>query len=146
MRATMTPSTTTKLTPRKRLSRGLSYTAVGPMDVARGAVALGVHSAASGAANLRRRYRQSRLAQDVAAAPQTLATELAAAQDAVAGLPQALQQARRRRRRSRRPWVIAGAAAVLLAGGAAAFLIIRRSARPEQPSTRPPSVDVRPQP
>jgi hypothetical protein len=139
-------NTATTLTPRQRLTRGLSYTATGPLDVTRGVVGLGAHSARTGAANLRRYYRQSRLAQDVAAAPETLARELAAAQDVVAELPQVLQQARRPRRRSRRRWLIAGASAVLLAGGAAAFVVIRRSSRPEPSSPRPPSVDVQPQP
>jgi hypothetical protein len=135
----------TRLTPRQRLSRGLTYTAVGPVDVTRGVVGLGVHSAQAGASNLRRRYREGRLARDLQTAQETLAQELAAAQDVVTGLPQALQQARRSRRRGKRPWVIAGVAAVALAGGAAAFSIVRRSSR-EKPSPRPPSVDVEPRP
>jgi Cell wall synthesis protein CwsA len=135
----------TRLTPRQRLSRGLTYTAVGPVDVNRGVVGLSVHSAHAGASNLRRRYREGRLARDLQAAQETLAQELAAAQDVVTGLPQALQQARRSRRRGKRPWLIAGVAAVALAGGAAAFSIVRRSSR-EEPSPRPPSVDVEPRP
>lgn len=135
----------TRLTPRQRLSRGLTYTAVGPVDVTRGVVGLSVHSAQAGASNLRRRYRQGRLARDLQTAQETLAQELAAAQDVVTGLPQALQQARRSRRRGKRPWVIAGVAAVALAGGAAAFSIVRRSSH-EEPSPRPPSVDVEPRP
>ncbi|MGH3560453.1 MAG: cell wall synthesis protein CwsA [Mycobacterium sp.] len=141
-----TPNTATKLTPRQRLTRGLTHTAAGPVDVTRGVVGIGVHSARAGAASLRRRYRESRLAREVAAAPETIAKELAAAQGAVSGLPQTLQRARRPEHRSRRPWVIAGVAAVLLAGGAAAFVIIRRSSRPDEPSPRPPSVDVQPRP
>ena len=138
----------TRLTPWQRLSRGLTYTAVGPVDVTRGligGVGLGVHSAAAGASNLRRRYREGRLARDLQTAQETLAQELAAAQDVVTGLPQALQQARRSRRRGKRPWVIAGVAAVVLAAGAAAFSIVRRSSG-EEPSPRPPSVDVEPRP
>jgi hypothetical protein len=92
----------TRLTPRQRLSRGLS-------------------------------------AQDV------LAQELAAAQEVVTGLPEALAHARRSQRRGKRPWVIAGIAAAVLAGGAAAFSIVRRSSR-QEPSTLPPSVDVQPRP
>jgi hypothetical protein len=134
-----------RLTPRQRLSRGLTYTAVGPVDVTRGLVGLGAHSAQSGASNLRRRYREGRLARDLQSAQQTLAQELAAAQDVVTGLPEALQQARRSRRRGKRPWLIAGVAAVALAGGAAAFSIVRRSSH-EEPSPRPPSVDVEPRP
>ncbi|MGH3598353.1 MAG: cell wall synthesis protein CwsA [Mycobacterium sp.] len=135
----------TRLTPRQRLTRGLAYTAVGPADVTRGVVGLGVHSAQAGTSNLRRRYREGRLARDLQTAQETIAQELAAAQEVVTGLPQALQQARRSRRRSKRPWVIVGFAVVALAGGAVAFSIIRRSSRPA-PSPRPPSVDVQPRP
>ncbi len=137
----------TRLTPRQRLSRGLTNTAVGPVDVTRGLVALGAHSAQSGASNLRRRYREGRLARDLQNAQETLAQELAATQDVVTGLPQALQEARRSRRHGKRPFVLAGVAAVVLAGGAAAFSIVRRrrSSR-EEPSPRPPSVDVEPRP
>jgi hypothetical protein len=141
----MSATTKTRLTPRQRLTRGLTYTAVGPVDVTRGLVGLGVHSAQTGASNLRRHYREGRLARDLQTAQETITQELAAAQDVVSGLPQALQEARRSQRRSRRPWVIAGLAAAGLAGGAAAFSIIRRSSRPE-PSPRPPSVDVQPRP
>jgi hypothetical protein len=135
----------TRLTPRQRLSRGLTYTAVGPVDVTRGIVGLGAHSAHAGASNLRRRYREGRLARDLQTAQETLAQELAAAQEVVSGLPQALQQARRSHRRGKRPWVIAGVAVAVIAGGAAAFSIVRRSARRE-PSPRPTSVDVQPRP
>jgi hypothetical protein len=131
------------LTPRERLNRGLQYTAVGPVDVTRGVVGLGVHSAQTGASNLRRRYREGRLARDLRSAQEALAHELAAAQDVVTGLPEALQQARRARRRKPRPWVLAGAAAVVLAAGAAAFSIVRRSSQ-RKPSTLPPSVEVDP--
>ncbi len=122
------------LTPRERLARGLTYSAVGPLDVTRGVVGLGVHSAQTTASELRRRYRQGQLAR-----------EFAAAQEAVANLPQALQQARRSQRRNKRPLVIAGILVAALAGGAVAFSIVRRSSRPE-PSPRPPSVDVQPRP
>lgn len=137
-----------RLTPRERLARGLTYSAVGPVDVARGVVGLSVQSAQSTASQLRRRYQEGRLARDLAAAQETLAQELAAAQEVVASLPQALQDARRAQRRSKRPWVIAGVAVVVLAGGAAAFSIVRRSMRQErqEPSPRPPSVDVQPRP
>ncbi|MCV7398585.1 cell wall synthesis protein CwsA [Mycobacterium fragae] len=141
----MSVTTKSRLTPRQRLSRGLAYTAVGPVDVPRGLVGLGVDSAQAGAANLRRRYREGRLAQDLQAAQETIAQELAAAQDVVSGLPEALQKARRSQRRSKRPWVIAGVAALVLGGGAVAFSVIRRSSRPE-PSPRPPSVDVQQRP
>jgi hypothetical protein len=135
----------TLLTPRQRLTRGLTYTAVGPLDVTRGVVGLGLHSAQAGASNLRRHYRENRVARDLQTTHDTLAQELAAAQDVVAGLPQAFQQARRSQHRSRRPWVIAGCALVALAGGGVAFSIIRRSSRTES-SPRPPSVEMQPRP
>ncbi len=130
-----------RLTPRERLSRGLTYTAVGPFDVTRGVVGLGVHSAQAGAASLRRRYHEGRLARDIQNAQEALVQELAAAQEVVSGLPEALAHARRSRRRQPRPWVLAGAAVVVLAVGGAAFSILRRSAQPE-PSPLPPSVDI----
>jgi hypothetical protein len=135
-----------QLTPRERLARGLAYSAVGPLDVTRGVVGIGVHSAQTTAAELRRRYQQGQLARDIAAVQETVAQELAAAQEVVTNLPQALQEARRSQRRSKkRPLVIAGVVIAVLAGGAAAFSIVRRSSRPE-PSPRPPSVDVQPRP
>jgi hypothetical protein len=146
-RRQMSAKTGSRLTPRERLARGLTYSAVGPVDVTRGVVGLGVHGAQSTASGLRRRYREGRLARDITAAQGTLAQELAAAQEVVSGLPQALQDARRAQRRGRRPWVIAGAAVVVLAGGAVAFSIVRRSVRSDgEPSPRPPSVDVQQRP
>jgi hypothetical protein len=133
----------TRLTPRQRLSRGLTYTAVGPVDVTRGVVGLSVHSAQAGASNLRRRYREGRLARDLHSAQEALVQELAAAQEVVTGLPDALQHARRAQRRRPRPWLLAGAAALVLAAGAAAFSITRRSTHRE-PSQLPPSVEVDP--
>jgi hypothetical protein len=130
-----------RLTPRERLSRGLTYTAVGPVDVTRGVVGLSVHSAQAGASSLRRRYQEGQLARDIQSAQDALIHELAAAQEVVTGLPEALAQARRSQRRKPRPWVLAGAAVVVLAAGGAAFFIIRRSSQPE-PSPLPPSVDV----
>src|SRR6202161_4364512 len=69
----------TRLTPRERLSRGLASTAVGPVDVTRGLVGLGVHSAQAGASSVRRRYREGRLAHDLHSAQEALVQELAAA-------------------------------------------------------------------
>jgi hypothetical protein len=144
----MSVKTESRLTPRERLARGLTYSAVGPVDVTRGILGLGVHSAQSTASELRRRYRQGRLAREIAAAQESLAEELAAAQEVVTNLPQALQDARRSQRRRMRPLVIAGAAVVVLGGGAVAFSIVRRSVRSQrqEPSPRPPSVDVQPRP
>jgi ABC-type Fe3+ transport system permease subunit len=145
----MTAKNHTRLTPRERLTRGLAYTAVGPVDVTRGLVGLGVNSAQAGASNLRRRYRDGRLAADLQSALQsaqeTVASELAAAQEVIAGLPQALHSARRSRRHGKRAWVIAGIVVVAVSGGAVAFSILRRTSRPEA-SPRPPSVDVQQQP
>jgi hypothetical protein len=126
----------------------LKYSAVGPVDVTRGALGVGLHSVASSAAWVGNRYRRGRAArqlrEDVAAAQDTLAQEFAAVQEVVSTLPSALQEARKSRRR-RRPLLFITLGAVVLAGGAAAFSIIRRSTKPE-PSSLPPSVDVAPRP
>lgn len=129
----MSRTSVVRLSPRQRLTRGLHYTAVGPVDVTRGVVGLGVNSAASTAALVRRQYRSARLRQ-----------ELASAADFVTSLPQTVQDARGKKRR-RRPLVIAGVAGLVLAGGAVAFSVVRRSRQPE-PSPLPPSVEVTPRP
>ena len=135
-----------RLTPRERLTRGLTYSAVGPVDLVRGVVGLGAHSAHSTASELRRRYREGRVARELAAAQEAIAQELAAAQEVVVSLPQALADARKKQRRSKRPLLIGGVAVAVLAGGGAAFSIVRRSTRGQEPSPRPPSVDVQPRP
>jgi hypothetical protein len=148
-RRQMSAKADNRLTPRERLTRGLTYSALGPVDVTRGVVGLGVRSAQSTASGLHRRYREGQLAREIRAAQETLTQELAAAQEVVANLPQSLQDARRsQRRRGKRPLLIVGAAVVVLAGGAAAFSIVRRSVRRSspEPSPRPPSVDVQPRP
>jgi hypothetical protein len=123
----------------------LAYTAVGPVDITRGAVGLSLHSAHSAGGRLRELYRGSRVAKELGEAQETVARELAAAQEVVASLPQALQEARRPRH-TRSKWVVFTAVGVAaLAGGAVAFSIIRRSRQPE-PSPRPPSVEVAPRP
>jgi cell wall synthesis protein CwsA len=144
----MTAKMDSRLTPRQRLARGLTYSAQGPVDVTRGVVGLSVQSAQSTASQLRRRYQEGRLARDLAAAQETLAQELAAAQEVVTSLPRALQDARRAQRRGKRPLVLAGVAAAVLVAGAAAFSLVRRSvrAKPQEPQSRPPSVDVQPRP
>jgi hypothetical protein len=134
-----------RLTPRQRLTRGLQYTAVGPVDITRGTVGLGLHGAYSAGSRLRQRYRESRVAEEVGAAQETLARELAAAQEVVANLPQALQDARKPKTRRRRIALVTAVGVAALAGGAVAFSIIRRSMQPE-PSPRPPSVEVAPKP
>jgi Cell wall synthesis protein CwsA len=135
----MTSRTDARLTPGQRFTRGLKYTAVGPVDVTRGTVGLswqGAHSAASG---IRQRLEKSRLAKELGDAQDTLAQELAAAQEVLANLPQAIADARKPKRRPR-PLVLAAAGVAMIAVGAVTFSIIRRSMQPE-PSPRPPSVD-----
>ena len=135
----MTSRTDARLTPGQRFTRGLKYTAVGPVDVTRGTVGLswqGAHSAASG---IRQRLEKSRLAKELGDAQDTFAQELAAAQEVLANLPQAIADARKPKRRPR-PLVLAAAGVAVIAVGAVTFSIIRRSMQPE-PSPRPPSVD-----
>ncbi len=144
----MSSQTLDQLTPSQRLGRGLKYSAVGPVDVTRGALGVGLDSARSSAAWLGDRYRRSQVARqlkaDLASAQDAIAGEIAAAQEVVANLPEALEQARRSPGRHR-TLLVAGIGVALLAGGAAAFVIIRRSSQPE-PSTLPPSVEVDPKP
>jgi len=132
----MSAKAESRRTPRQRLVRGLTYSAVGPVDVTRGVLGLAAQSAQWTAAEVRRRSREGRLARQVAGA-----------QEAVAGLPQTELHLSESQRRNKRPWVIAGAAAVVLAAGAVTFSIVRRTMRPdldEEQSPRPPSVDVQP--
>lgn len=148
----MSSKTDARLTSGKRLTRGLKYSAVGPVDVTLGTLGLGLRSAQSSAAWVGNRYRKGRvrdqLTKDLTTAQETIAQELAAAQEVVSGLPAALQDARRSRRR-RRPLIFVVLGVVTLAGGAVAFSIIRRSSQPEPSAasqSRPPSVDVAPKP
>ncbi len=123
-----------RLTPGQRLSRGLKYSTVGPVDVTRGTVGLSWQGAQSAAGRIRRSLDKSRLAKELGGA----------AQEVLANLPQVIADARKPKRR-RRPLVMAAVGAVVLAGGAVAFTIVRRSMQPE-PSPLPPSVDVAPKP
>ncbi len=142
----MSVKSDTRLTPRQRLARGLTYSTVGPVDVTRGAVGLSAQSVAATVKGLRRRYQSGQLRRELAAAQQNIARELSAAGDVVAGLPQAIQDARAGQRRSWRPWVLAAAAGtVVVVGGAVAFSVVRRSSKPE-PSSLPPSVQIDPKP
>ncbi|MCB0948879.1 MAG: cell wall synthesis protein CwsA [Mycobacterium sp.] len=144
----MSSQTVDRMTPSQRLGRGLKYSAVGPVDLTRGAVGVGLNSVRNSAAWVGNRYRRGQAARqlkaDLASAQDAIAAEISAAQDAVADLPEALEKARRSRGR-RRPLLVAGLGVALLAGGAATFAIIRRSSQPE-PSTLPPSVEVQPKP
>lgn len=144
----MSHATEVRLTPAERLSRGLRYSAVGPIDVTRGAVGISTNSARSVAADLcrisselRSRYRDAKLSRQATDAQQVVAREAAAIRQAVADLPQALPPGRRRRR-----LLIFGSLGLLtVLGGAVAFFKVRRSRQPE-PSALPPSVDVVPKP
>ena len=140
----MSSKTDARLSPGQRLSRGLHYTAVGPVDVTRGTVGLSWQGAHSAATSLRQRLEKSRLAKEFEDAQDTIAHELAAAQEVLANLPQAIADARKTKRRPR-PVVLAAAGVAMIAVGAVAFSIIRRSMEPE-PSPRPPSVEVTPKP
>jgi Cell wall synthesis protein CwsA len=140
----MSLKTDVRLTPSQRLSRGLKYSAVGPVDVTLGTVGLSWQGAQSAAGRIRRRLDSSRLAKEFGDAQETIAQELVAAQEVLANLPQVIAEARKPKRR-RRPLVLAAMGAVVLAGGAVAFTIVRRSMQPE-PSPLPPSVDVIPKP
>ena len=140
----MSSKTEIRLTPGERLTRGLRYTAVGPVDVTRGTVGLSWQGAHSAAGSVRRRLERSRLAKEIGDAQESIAQEIAAAQEVLANLPQAIADARNPKRRPR-PLVLAAAGAAVLGVGAVAFSIIRRSMQPE-PSPRPPSVEVTPKP
>lgn len=137
-----------RLTAPARLARGLKYSTVGPVDVTRGALGVGLNSARSSAAWVGNRYRRGRIAdqlsKDVAAAQGAIVNELAAAQEVVANIPQALREARQSKRRPR-PLVLIGAGVAVLAVGAVSFSIIRRPTQPE-PSPLQPSVEVTPRP
>jgi hypothetical protein len=137
-----------RLTPRTRLARGLKYSTVGPVDVTRGALGIGLGSAHASAAWVGNRYRRGRIAgqlrKDLAAAQATLGNELVVAQEVVANLPRTLKDARRAKRRPR-PWVLVTAGVAVLGVGAVAFSIVRRSTQPD-PSPLPPSVEVSPKP
>lgn len=134
-RCEMSVNADARLAPRQRLTRGLKYTAVGPVDITRGVVGLGADTAQATAAGLRKRYQSGKLSR-----------QLAAAATAVAALPEVLHEAANPPKRRRRPLLIAAVGAAVLAGGAVAFSLIRRSRRPEPPSPLPPSVDVTPRP
>ncbi|MGB3230645.1 MAG: cell wall synthesis protein CwsA [Mycobacterium sp.] len=144
----MSSKTVVRLTPSQRLGRGLKNSVAGPVDVTRGAVGVGLDSVRSSAAWVGNRYQRGRVARqlkaDLATAQDSISAEISAAQEVVAGLPDALDKARRSRGR-RRPVLLAGIGLAVLAGGAAAFTIIRRSTQPE-PSPLPPSVEVAPRP
>lgn len=143
-----TTTSTDRLTPAGRIARGLKYSTVGPVDVTRGALGVGLDSVRSSAAWVGDRYRRSRIAsqlrKDLATAQEAVVNELAAAQEVITNIPQAFQEARKSKRRPR-PLVLIGAGVAVIAVGAVTFSIIKRSTQPD-PSPRPPSVDVEPRP
>ena len=102
----MSSKTDVRLTPSQRLGRGLKYAAVGPVDVTRGTVGLSLQGAHSAVSRVRRSIDKSRLAKELGDAQDTIAQELAAAQEVLANLPQVIADARKPRRR-RRPFVLA---------------------------------------
>ena len=144
----MSSNTEDRLTPSERLGRGLKYSTVGPVDLTRGALGVGLESARSSAAWAGDRYRRSQVARqltaDLASAQGAAGAEISAAQAVVANLPEALEKARRGRSRHQ-TLLLAGIGVAVLAGGAVAFVVIRRSSQPE-PSPLPPSVQVAPKP
>ena len=114
----MSTSTDDPLTSRERLSRGLKYSMIGPVEVTRGTVGLGMSSAALSASWIGRQVReaQARARPEPEPAP-----------------------------RCRRPLLYVLIGAAVLAVGGVTFSIVRRSMRPE-PSPLPPSVAVDPKP
>lgn len=135
----MSSKTDVLLTPGQRLSRGLKYTAVGPVDVTRGALGLGINGAQSSATWVGERYRRARI-------NERLSAELAAAQEMVSQALQGTSPTRTAKTRlRRRRLILAGVGVAAVAGGAVAFSIVRRSTQPE-PSPLPPSVEVSPRP
>lgn len=55
----MSTDTDVRLTPAQRFSRGLKYTVVGPVDLTRGTIGLGLSSAATSASWIGRQIRES---------------------------------------------------------------------------------------
>lgn len=105
----MTANTDARLAPSQRLSRGLKYTAVGPVDITRGVIGIGARTVQATASELHKRYESGKLRRQFAAAAQ-----------AVAALPEIVQaeiaQETAPAKRRRRPLLIAAVAAAVLAG------------------------------
>ncbi|TRW89239.1 cell wall synthesis protein CwsA [Mycolicibacterium sp. 018/SC-01/001] len=134
----MSSKTRVRLTPSQRFGRGLKYSTVGPVDVTRGAVGMGVNSVRSSASWVGQKYRSSKVAHQVQ-------DQIAAAQEAIVNLPETLEELRAPKRRHRPRLIALTVGLAVLAGGAVAFSIVRRSTQPE-PSPLPPSVEVTPKP
>ena len=134
--------------PGERIARGLKYSTVGPIDVTRGALGVGVNSTQSSASWVANRYRRGRIKSQ-------LRKDLAAAQE------RHRQRARRRpggrhqhsagaaggpeSRRRPRPLVLVG---VGVAGPRRrrGVVLDHQAFDAADPSPLPPSVDVPPKP
>lgn len=134
---------TNKRQQRRQLSRGLDHATVGAGDITQSLMGLTADTARAQAENLRRRYQSGELAQQLNEAPETLAKEWAAAQEVLAGLPQALQDARQAQRGKSR-WKKIAIAAVVVGGGLTVASVVRRSTQPEQPTPQPPNANAQP--
>ena len=140
----MARKTEIRLTPRERLSRGLRYSAIGPVDVTRGAIGVSAQSARATAAQLRKRFQEAR----EAAAEWDALDEQGPVQQVVAAVPQVINEVRASQRRHRRLWVFGTLGVVSVLRGAIAFLAIRAGqgeAHGEPPSLAP-TVEVSPKP
>ena len=80
-------TTTARLTPRERFTRGLKYSTVGPYDITRGAVGITAGTVGSSVGWLRDQYRSGRLREELETAQEVVASELAAAQQVISSLP-----------------------------------------------------------
>ena len=135
----MGEKTKTRLTPTARLTRGVTYTLLGPVDITWGTLGLGFGGARAAVKGLRRREVQLANGQTAA-----VAHELAAVRQVAQAIPVAYAEARKPKHHMR-GWLIATFGVVVLAAGAFAFTIARRSMQPD-PSPRPPSVQAEPRP
>lgn len=141
----MSRKTDNRLTPRERLSRGLRYSAIGPVDVTRGAIGVGAQSARATATEVRRRFQEAR----EAAAEWDGLDEQGPVQQVVAAVPQVIREVRVSQRRHRRLWVFGALGVMSVVGGAIAFRTIRRSSQPGshgEQSPLAPTVEVSPKP
>ncbi|MFN8229170.1 MAG: cell wall synthesis protein CwsA [Mycobacterium sp.] len=142
----METDTDIRLTPARRLTRGLSRTAAGPVDITRGTLGLVAQSVGATFGGLRQQFRKSQarkeLRRELADAKSLVAHEFADVKQAV----QELAESKGGRGPRRKRLLIAAAGVTTLAGGAALFSTIRRSQRRPEPSPLPPSVPVEPKP
>lgn len=133
-----------RLTPRERLSRGLRYSAIGPVDVTRGAIGVSAQSARATAAQVRKRFQEAR----EAAAEWDALDEQGPVQQVVAAVPQVIHEVRVNQRRHRRKWVFGILGVVSVVAGAIAIRTIRSSQSDTHAEQSPlaPTVEVSPKP